>query len=50
MLSARVTRDREAGILNMDQSAAITRVAQKCGVRGNSRKWRTPLAMEPLEK
>ena len=27
MLSARVTRDREAGILSMDQSAAIMRVA-----------------------
>ena len=50
MLSARVTRDREAGILSMDQSAAITRVAQKCGVDKDSRKWGTPLAVGPLEK
>ena len=50
MLSARVTRDREAGILSMDQSAAITRVAQKCGMDKDSRKWGTPLAVEPLEK
>ena len=32
MLSARIVRDRENRMLYMDQSAAITRLAQKCGL------------------
>ena len=38
MLSARIVRDREKGVLYMDQSAAITRLAQKCGLDKNPSK------------
>ena len=35
MLSARIVRDRKKGVLYMDQSAAITQLAQKCGLDKN---------------
>ena len=46
MLSARIVRDREKGILYLDQSAAITRLAQKCGLDKeppDAPKWNTPM-------
>jgi len=49
MLSARIVRDREKGVLYMDQSAAITRLAQKCGLDNDSstsRIWPTPMHVD----
>ena len=45
MLSARIVRDREKGVLYMDQSAAITRLAQKCGLDKDhpKRRYDTPM-------
>ena len=50
MLSARITRDREKGTLHLDQSAAITRVAQKCGITNESREWTTPMKTDPPQR
>ena len=51
MLSARITRDREKKLLYLDQSAAITRVAQKCGLIDTGRSmWGTPMSTTPLER
>ena len=36
MLSARITRDRANGLLYMDQTAAIVRLAEKCGLAVDS--------------
>ena len=49
MLSARIVRDREKGVLYMDQSAAITRLAQKCGLDKDPSKthvWPTPMHVD----
>ena len=49
MLSARIVRDREKGVLYLDQSAAITRLAQKCGLDKDAidlpgaQRYRTPM-------
>ena len=48
MLSARIVRDREKGVLYMDQSAAITRLAQKCGLDKDppKRRYDTPMHVD----
>ena len=49
MLSARIVRDREKGVLYMDQSDAITRLAQKCGLDKDPSKthvWPTPMHVD----
>jgi len=48
MLSARIVRDREKGVLYMDQSAAITRLAQKCGLDKDTpkRRYDTPMHVD----
>lgn len=50
MLSARIVRDREKGILYMDQSTAITRLAQKCGLdkdpSSTTRHYATPMHVD----
>ena len=51
MLSARITRDRPNRVLYMDQSAAITRVAEKCGLANDEgRKFKSPMSTIPLSK
>ena len=51
MLSARITRDRKNRILYMDQSAAITRVAEKCGLTDDKgRNFKSPMSTAPLTK
>ena len=55
MLSARVTRDREKGLLYMDQTAAIIRLAEKCGLAHDHPavpKVRTPMSVDvpPMHK
>ena len=52
MLSARIVRDRKKGLLYLDQSAAITRLAEKCGLANDnpSRRYYTPMTVElPLK-
>ena len=53
MLSARIVRDRENGVLYMDQAAAITRLAQKCGLDKDppkTRRYHTPMHVDILTK
>ena len=44
----RIVRDREKGVLYMDQSAAITRLAQKCGLDKDppKRRYDTPMHVD----
>ena len=49
MLSARIVRDREKGVLYMDQSAAIIRLAKKCRLDkdpSTTRRYDTPMHVD----
>ena len=55
MLSARITRDRNRGLLYLDQTAAIIRLAEKCGLAYDHPavpKVQTPMAVNvpPMHK
>ena len=51
MLSVRIARDRENRILYMDQSSAITRAAEKCGLTDDGgRNFKSPMPTVPLVK
>ena len=46
--AARIVRDREKGLLYLDQSAAIATLAEKCGLAdyNPSRRYHTPMTVE----